>query len=148
MAADGRRYEFLEDAPTADVGFTAWGATLDECFQAAAQATLASMVADPDSVKRRERRVVHVDHEDRELGLLRFLEELIFYKDAEGLYLHATQVHVEQRDESWKIDAVLEGEPIDPARHELTGDVKAVTVHRLRVEPIGSGWRATVVLDV
>jgi SHS2 domain-containing protein len=106
------------------------------------------MVADPDSVERRERRVVHVDHEDRELGLLRFLEELIFYKDAEGLYLNATEVHVEQRDESWVIDAVLEGEPIDPARHELTGDVKAVTVHRLRVERIGSGWRATVVLDV
>ena len=148
MAAEGRRYEFLDDAPTADIGFTARGATLDECFQAAAQATLASMVADPDSVKRSERRAVRVEHEDRELALLRFLEELVFYKDAEGLFLHATQVHVADRDGRWTIDAVLEGERIDPACHELTGDVKAVTVHRLRVEPIDSGWRATVVLDV
>ena len=147
MAA-GRRYEFLEDAPTADVGFHAWGTTLDECFQAAAEATLASMVADPDSVRRSERRAAHVEHEDRELALLRFLEELIFYKDAEGLFLHPTEVRVEQRNGSWVVGAVLEGEPIDPARHELTGDVKAVTVHRLRVEPVGSGWRATVVLDV
>jgi SHS2 domain-containing protein len=141
-------YSFPEDAPVADVGFTASGPTLDECFQAAAEATLASMVADPGSVKPRERRAVHVEHEDRELGLLRFLEELIFYKDAEGLFLRATQVRVEQREGRWSIDAVLQGEPIDPSRHELTGDVKAVTVHRLRVEPIDSGWRATVVLDV
>jgi SHS2 domain-containing protein len=148
MAAHGRRYEFLEDAPTADVGFTAWGNTLDECFQAAAETTLASTVADPASVKSSERRAAHVEHDDRELALLRFLEELIFHKDAEGLFLHATRVKVEQRDGRWTIDAMLEGEPIDPALHERTGDVKAVTVHRLCVEPIDSGWRATVVLDV
>jgi SHS2 domain-containing protein len=141
-------YEFLDDAPTADVGFTASGASLDECFRAAAEATLASMVANPDSVQGRERRAIHVEHEERELALLRFLEELVFYKDSEGLLLHATQVHVEQRNGSWNIEGVLEGEPIDPSRHELTGDVKAVTVHRLRVEQTASGWRATVVLDV
>jgi SHS2 domain-containing protein len=141
-------YEFLDDAPTADVGFHATGQTIDECFQAAADATLASMVANPQGIEARERREAHVENEDRELALVQFLETLVFYKDAEGLLLRATQVRVRTAGASWRVDARLEGEPIDPQRHELTGDVKAVTVHRLKVEPIDCGWRATVVLDV
>jgi SHS2 domain-containing protein len=53
-----------------------------------------------------------------------------------------------QRGGSWCVDAALEGEPIDAARHQLSGDVKAVTVHRLKVEQTSAGWEATVVLDV
>lgn len=141
-------YEFLEDAPTADVGFRAWGETLDECFRSAAEATLASMLANPSALGRSERRAATVVHEDLELALVRFLEELVYYKDAEGLLLHAADVSVEQRERGWRIRAGLEGEKIDPARHDLTGDVKAVTVHRLKVERTAAGWQATVVLDV
>jgi SHS2 domain-containing protein len=141
-------YEFLDDAPTADVGFAASGETLAECFRAAAEATLASMVANPEAVRRKERREVHVRHDEIDLSLVAFLEELVFYKDAESLLLHAGEVRVEHRAAGWGVHAVLEGEPIDPARHDLTGDVKAVTLHRLTVERGEAGWRATVVLDV
>jgi SHS2 domain-containing protein len=141
-------YEFLDEAPTADVGFRAWGETLDECFRAAADATLASMLANPDSVRPSERREVSVEDEEIELALVRFLEELVYYKDAEGLFLRAARVHVERAEGGWRVGAALEGERIDPARHERTGDVKAVTVHLLRVERTSTGWQATVVLDV
>jgi SHS2 domain-containing protein len=141
-------YEFLDDAPTADVGFRAWGETLDDCFRAAAEATLASMLANPTAVGRSERREVSVEHEEIDLALVRFLEELVYYKDAAGLLLRAAEVKVERSGEGWRVEARLEGERIDPARHELTGDVKAVTVHRLKVEQTAAGWQATIVLDV
>ena len=141
-------HEFLEDAPPADVGFRAWGDTLDDCFRAAAEATLASMVANPSSVGRSERREVSVGHGEIELALVAFLEELVYHKDAEGLLLRAAEVHVEEHHRRWDVRAVLEGERIDPARHDLAGDVKAVTVHRLKVERTAAGWQATVVLDV
>lgn len=141
-------YEFLDDAPTADVGFRAWGPTLDDCFRAAADATLASMLGNPGAVGSAVRRRVRVGHTDLDLALLRFLEELVYYKDAEALLLRATQVHVEEDVRGWRVEGVLEGERIDPARHHLTGDVKAVTVHRLKVEKTGAGWQSTVVLDV
>jgi SHS2 domain-containing protein len=141
-------HEFLEDAPTADVGFRAWGETLDQCFQAAAEATLGTMLADPSVLGKTERREANVAHAEVELALVRFLEELVYYKDAEGLLLRATEVNVEESDGSWRVRAVLEGERIDPVRHELTGDVKAVTVHRLKVERTPAGWQAIVVLDV
>ena len=38
--------------------------------------------------------------------------------------------------------AELEGERIDPARHEQVADVKAVTLHGLRVERTEVGWQA------
>ena len=141
-------YRFLDDAPTADVGFVAAGATLDECFQAAADATLDVMLANPADLRPRERRSVHVENDVLDLALLNFLEELIYYKDAEGLFLRVTGVRVTQRDDRCIVDGTAEGEAIDPSRHRLSADVKAVTLHRLGVRRVNGGWEATVVLDV
>jgi SHS2 domain-containing protein len=141
-------YDFLDDAPTADVGVRAWGATLEECFLAAAAATLEVMVANPDAVETRVHRAVRLEAERLDMVLLRLLEELIYYKDSEGLLLRATQLAVAQHDGRWRVEASLQGERLDPARHELAGDVKAVTLHMLRVWETPTGWEATVVLDV
>jgi len=141
-------YEFLDDAPPADVGFVAWGPSLDDCFRAAADATLATMLPHPETLARRARRTAHVEHTDLELALLNLLEEMVFHKDAHGLLLAADEVRVARQGETWTVDAVFSGESIDPARHDLANDVKAVTVHRLKVERTGDGWQATVVLDV
>jgi SHS2 domain-containing protein len=141
-------YRFLEDQFTADVGFVASGSTLDECFSAAAEATLEVMLANPQSLQPRERRTAHVESESLDLALLRFLEELVYYKDAEQLLLRPTRIAVTQRDGRWVVDGGLEGEPIDASRHELCADVKAVTLHRLEVRRVNGGWEATVVLDI
>ena len=141
-------YRFLEDQFTADVGFVASGRTLDECFAAAAEATLEVMLANPQSLRPRERRTAHVESESLDLALLRFLEELVYYKDTEQLLLRSTSVAVAQRDGRWVVDGSLEGEPIDASRHELCADVKAVTLHRLEVRRTNGGWEATVVLDI
>ena len=141
-------YRLLDDAPTADVGFVATGDTLAACFSAAGDATLGVMLANPEALRPRERRTLHVESDTIDLALLKLLEELIYYKDAERLFLRITQVDARQRDGEWVVEAAAEGEPIDPARHQLSGDVKAVTLHRLMVARTAQGWEATVVLDV
>ena len=141
-------YRFLEDAPTADVGFVAAGATLEECFQAAADATLAVMLANPEALQSRVQRSMHVEADSVDLALLRFLEELIYAKDAEGNFFRVTTISVQERDNRWLVDATADGEAIDPSRHLLSGDVKAVTLHRLNVQRADNGWEATVVLDI
>src|SRR5262245_1259354 len=125
-------YRFLEDAPTADVGFVASGATLEECFQAAADATLAVMLDHPESLQPRLRRPVHVEADSLDLALLKFLEELLFAKDADGQFVRAASMSVGQGGNRWVVDASLEGEAIDASRHRLSADVKAVTLHRLK----------------
>src|SRR5882724_603398 len=141
-------YQFLEDAPTADVGFRAAGDSLEACFQAAADATLEVMLANPETLQPRERRLLHVEQDVLDLALLNFLEELIYYKDSESLLLRAAGVRVFEDAGRWIVDATLEGEAIDPSRHRLSADVKAVTLHRLNVQRTNGGWQATVVLDI
>ena len=139
-------YEFPDDGVTSDVTFHAWGRSLEELFTAAADATLNVMVRSLDSVQPLETRSVSVEADALDLLLMRFLDELVYRKDVEELLLRATEVRVET--ERNRVQAVLTGERIDPKRHELVADVKAVTLHDLRVERSATGWDAHVTLDV
>jgi SHS2 domain-containing protein len=141
-------YRYVDDAPTADVGFVASGDTLEECLRAAADATLAVMLGNPESLRPHQQRTLHVESDSADLALLKLLEEIIYYKDAESLFLRVTSVEAKEQDGRWVVDAAAEGEAIDPSRHQLAGDVKAVTLHRLKVQRINHSWEATVVLDV
>jgi protein archease len=141
-------YEYLEDGVTSDVTFRARGASLDELFTAAADATANLMVRRLESITPRVALAVTLAAQALDLLLMRFLEELVFYKDAPGLLLRATDVRVTPGDRTHEVHAVLRGEPIDPGKHELEADVKAVTLHGLRVERTPGGWEAEVTLDV
>ena len=48
----------------------------------------------------------------------------------------------------WRLRGTLTGEPIDPSRHELRADVKAVTKHLYQVRQENGRWVARVVLDI
>jgi SHS2 domain-containing protein len=76
------------------------------------------------------------------------LQELIYYKDAEQLLLRVRAIRLEQQDGSWKAYVELAGETIDPARHDLVVDVKAITLHQFDVKQTASGWIASVIVDV
>lgn len=78
-------YKFLEDAAIADVAFEARGKTLRELFESAALAVTGTMVEDAGKVKQKKRKTIEVEAEDLEMLLFNFLQELIFYKDAELL---------------------------------------------------------------
>ena len=139
-------YEFVDDGVTSDVTFHAWAEGLDQLFVAAADATLNVMVRALDSVRAVETRTASLEADALDLLLRRFLDELIYRKDVEELLLRATRVAVDAAQP--RLDAVLAGERIDPERHELLADVKAVTFHDLRVERTATGWDAHVTLDV
>jgi len=139
-------YEFLDDAVTSDVTFRARGASLEELFVAAGDATLEVMVRPIESVRALETRNVSVEADALDLLLKRFLDELVYRKDVEELLLRATDVHVDVTHLA--VQAVVAGERIDPERHQLVADVKGVTLHDLRVERTDQGWEAHVTLDV
>jgi SHS2 domain-containing protein len=147
-AAAPPRYRFRGDVAIADAAFDAWGATLEELFVAAAEATTKTMVENPAAIGDRQRRPIRLEERSADLLLYRLLEELIFFKDAEGLLLRVPSVRVHHADGVLVLEAEARGEPLDPARHRLQADVKAVTLHRLRVERTARGWEASVVLDI
>ena len=141
-------YRFLEDIATADVAFAASGTTREELFAACAEALLSVMVDNPDAVVPRDELVITLENEELDLLLFAFLQELVFYKDARRLLLRPRSLAVTETDGSFSLRSVVAGEAINPSRHHLGVDVKAVTLHRFRVEETSTGWEATVVLDV
>jgi SHS2 domain-containing protein len=139
-------FRFVEGA-TSDLAFEAHGETLEALFAAAAEALLAATLANPEDVAARESEPVQLAEPDRELLLLRFLNELVFLRDARGLLLRAGALRITSNGEAC-LEGELVGERIERSRHRLEADVKAATAHGLCVERAGAGWRATVTLDV
>jgi SHS2 domain-containing protein len=139
-------FEFVEGA-TSDISFEARGETLPALFAAAAEALLAATLANPEAVEEHRQEPVSLVEPDLELLLLRFLNELVFLRDARGLLLRARRLAIEQNGEA-RLTGELAGEPIDRERHRLEGDVKAATAHGLAIVHEAGVWRATVTLDV
>ena len=141
-------YEYLEDLATADIAFHAWDDTLEKTFVAAGEATMNVMVEDLDTIRPTEKRDIELENEAMDLLLFDFLQEFIYYKDAELLLLRVPEVRIEEKDGRYVLTACGQGEELDKDRHEMRVDVKAVTLHRFELKQTGQGWKATVILDI
>jgi SHS2 domain-containing protein len=141
-------YEFLEDIAIADIAFRAWGKDLEALFQAAGDATLNTMIDNLEAIERREQQTFRLKNEALDLLLFNFLQELIYYKDAEQLLLRPQQIQIEEQNSAYHLTAVTQGEVLDPKRHQQRADVKAVTLHRFQLEKTENGWMAMVILDI
>jgi SHS2 domain-containing protein len=141
-------YEFLEDVATADLAFRAWGKDLEETFVSAADAVMNAMVDNLDAIQPQEQRALEVADDALDLLLFNVLQELIYYKDAELLLLRLQQVRIDDQDGRYSLHAIAAGERLDPQRHQMRVDVKAVTLHHFSLTETDSGWEASVILDI
>jgi SHS2 domain-containing protein len=133
-----------EIAHTADVGFEVEAPTLEALFERAALG-LSAVVAELDGVVARERRTLAVSAEDQTALLHDFLHAILLLGQVDGFLVSGVEV-TEIGGQAMR--AVVVGERVDPARHRLHGEVKAVTWHGLAVERSAAGWHARVLLDV
>lgn len=130
---------------TADVGFVVTATDLPVLFARAGVAVLAAVV-EPASVAERTRWPVTATATGDATGLLHaFLSALVLELPVHGRVGAAITVMALTDD---RVDAVVAGEPVDPTRHVLHGEVKAVTWHGFALERVSTGWRARVILDV
>jgi SHS2 domain-containing protein len=141
-------YEYLPDIAIADVAFRAWAGTLEGMFAAAADAVMNVMVEDLETIGNRVAKPIRGRNADIDMLLFQMLEEMIFLKDAEKLLLRIHRVAIGREGADYLLDAEAWGEVLDPGRHDLGVDVKAVTLHRFRVEQVPDGWETEVVVDV
>jgi len=141
-------YEYLDDATTADVAFRATAGSLQELLITSAEALMNVMVEDLDTIEVRETRILEIADEPADLLLFELLQELIFFKDAESLLLRVTEIELSESSGGYSLAAHARGEPIEPDRHDMNVDVKAVTLHRFAVEEKDGVWEAFVIVDV
>ncbi|OPX24170.1 MAG: hypothetical protein B1H02_03960 [Candidatus Latescibacteria bacterium 4484_107] len=74
-----------------------------------------------------------------------WLRELVYLCNAERwLFSKFELLDIDPK----RLKARCWGEAYDPSRHAWDMEIKAVTLHRLRVERMEAGWRAQVIFDI
>jgi SHS2 domain-containing protein len=135
-------YEIFEH--TADMGIRARAEDLDALFADAARGLFSVLLANPDAVRSVEEVAIQLEGGDLEELLHDWLAELLYLFNARRMALAEFTVHVAAN----KLTATIRGEPIDPARHEIDAEVKAITWCNLKVQQQSGGWLAEVIVDV
>jgi SHS2 domain-containing protein len=106
------------------------------------------MIDNLDAIERRGTRQIELSNDEIDMLLFDFLQELIYFKDAERLLLRVRGVQIDEKKGKYFLKAEAVGEPLDAARHHQRADVKAVTLHDFCVEKKNGGWKARVILDI
>lgn len=131
-------------AHTADLGLRARAGDLTELFREAARGLFSIIVEDLESVRPREQVAITLEGDDVTYLLFDWLAELLRLFDTRQLLLSQFEVRITESG----LEATARGETMDPARHALDHEVKAVTYHGLRVEETDGGWVAEVIVDI
>jgi SHS2 domain-containing protein len=134
--------EFFEH--TADLGLRARAADLNDLFAEAARALFSAVVEDLGTVVASQRVGVRIAGSDKEYLLFDWLKALLYHFDAEHLLFSRFEVKISADG----LEGAAWGEPMDPARHEMNHEVKAITLHGLKVEQTAEGWLAEVIVDI
>src|SRR5437868_14555491 len=116
-------YKFLEEIGTADIAFEAVGRDLPELFRDAADATMNVMIDNLDAIEPRETRNIELSNEKIDMLLFDFLQELIYFKDAERILLRTREVRIDEKEEKYILKAKGAGELLHETRHHQRADV-------------------------
>ncbi len=138
-------FEFFD--VTADIGYRAYGDTLDQAFENAGLA-LFEVITDTSALKPLIKKTISLKSEDKKALLYDWLNELIFLHDVEYLVFSRFQVDISgDENKGYQLDAVVWGEEFEQYHHESRDEVKAVTYHLMEIEKDDGYW-LQVILDV
>jgi len=135
---------FRELDHTADTGIEVWAESLPELFERAAWGLFA-ILTDPETVAPREAVSFELEAPDVQALLVRWLSELNYYHITKRWVF--SRFEVQQFSERHLV-AQARGEPIDPARHTIYTEVKAITYHGLKLERRDGQWYARIIFDL
>jgi SHS2 domain-containing protein len=142
-----KKYKILEDIAIADIAIEAYGKDYNELFENSAFGIFEE-TADIEKIDEKEKKVVKLTGDNIENLLFDFLSEILFLKDTYSMIFKTSKVKIDKKDDKYNLNAELLGEKIDPKKHELRNDIKAITLHMFKVEKTKDGYRALVVVDV
>lgn len=131
-------------AHTADVGLRVKAPNLNTLFADAGQALFSVIVANLNDVRRQTQVEINLAGQELDYLLLDWLSELLFTFETRRLLLSDFDLSID----AGGLKATAFGETVDPQRHEMAHEVKAVTYHGLKVEQSDNGWTAEVILDI
>ncbi len=141
-------YELIHDITSADVAVRVKASSLNLLFNYGAEALMSEMVKDISSIKSIISKNGTLEGEDLSLLYFDFLNEFLFFKDAENLLLLPAEIEILSNGGIYSCIYTLSGEKIDKELHEFKVDVKAVTLHGLNIFEKDGLFIAESVFDV
>jgi SHS2 domain-containing protein len=122
-----KRYELIEH--TADVGVKAYGKTVSEAFEHAAEAMF-DIITDTSTIHPVGQYDIMLEAPDLEQLLVDWLSKLLFLNGAYNLVFGKFQVTINGN----RLSAHVFGEQYSDAKHKMGTEIKAVTYHMLQVQ--------------
>jgi len=129
---------------TADLGLRVRSDSLDALLVDAARGLFSLIVTNLDEVKPVQERKIQIVASEPEYLLFDWLNELLYTFDVERLLLSEFTVQAHPDG----LSATCRGEFMQPDRHEMDHEVKAITYHGLKVQRDGNGWLAELIVDI
>ena len=126
-----KKYEYFD--VTADIGFKAYGNTLNESFENAGLAIF-NIISDTTNIAPEIAKSFEITSEDEVSLLYDYLEELLFCHEVDFMLFSEFDVDISKSDEGYNLKAEIKGEPIDWDRHERKSEIKAITFHKMDVK--------------
>jgi SHS2 domain-containing protein len=135
-------YELFEH--TADLGLRVRAGDLNTLFAEAALCLFSAVMEDVETVRPEQAVTIELAGDDREFLLFDWLRDLLLKFDEDHLVFGKFDVRVHEDG----LTGTAWGESLDPSRHQLAREVKAITYHELKVVRDGDGWLAEVIVDI
>jgi len=129
---------------TADIGLRIRADNLDTLFGEAARGLFSLLVENIGDVQPTRQETIRLEGTATDYLLFDWLSELLFRFETEHLLFAEFTVSVTEEG----LSAVIRGEPVDPSRHRLLHEIKAITYHQLEVRQTDDGWIAEVIVDI
>ncbi len=139
------KFEFIEHE--GEAAFKAYGKSLEEVFKNAAFA-LASVMFSQKNIDEKKTEEIFVVAPDKEWLLQEFLQEVMLVIEGKNFVFKNMDLKIETKNEAYELRAKLIGEKMDPKRHELGGEIKAITWHDFYIREKNGNWEAKLVVDV
>jgi SHS2 domain-containing protein len=142
MADNSADYLILDH--TADLGFEITGSDQVNLFEKAGKALLHLLFG---AISAKGTGIIKVSLTGDDLSdlMVRWLTEILYL--VEGEHLVITDIIIESISSS-AISAALRALPLDPLKHEVLREIKAVTYHQIEVTEKNGIWKARVIFDL
>ena len=141
-------YKYREDLSIADAAIEVNTNSLEELFIDSAKALTNTMIDNLNSIECKKKSKIKISAPNIEFLLFEFLEKLIILKDSDTLLFNKYKLKIIQKDNETGLSGEIYGEKINYDKHELCADVKAITLHKYKVEEINNEWKASFILDI
>ena len=122
-----KKFEYFD--VTADIGFIAYGDTLNKAFENAGLAIF-NIISNTSEIEPQKEITFEIKSEDKISLLYDYLEELLFYHEIE--FMLFSEFHVEI-DKNFHLKAKIKGEEINWNKHDRKTEIKAITYHQMNI---------------